>query len=163
MQGFWINSRLGVEMSSKTIAENRKARYNYFIDEDFEAGIMLLGTEVKSLRAGGANIQESYASFVNEGLFLVNAHIAEYGFGNRNNHEPSRPRKLLMHKKELAKLFAQMQRAGKTLVPLSLYFNERGKVKVKLGLASGKKKHDKRETEKSRDWGREKQRLLKNT
>jgi len=148
-------------MSGKSIAENRKARYNYFIEEDFEAGIMLVGTEVKSLRAGGANIQESYASFENEGLYLVNAHIAEYGFGNRNNHDPARPRKLLLHKKELTKLFAKIQRAGKTVVPLSLYFNERGKVKVKLGLASGKKQHDKRATEKARDWGREKSRILK--
>lgn len=147
--------------NSKTIAENRKARYNYFITDDFEAGIMLVGTEVKSLRNGGANIQESYASFENEGLYLVNAHIAEYDFGNRFNHDPSRPRKLLMHKKELAKLEAQVQRAGKTLVPLSLYFNEKGKVKVKLGLAAGKKQHDKRATSKERDWGREKQRLLK--
>jgi SsrA-binding protein len=148
-------------MADKFIAENRKARHNYFIEDDYEAGIMLLGTEVKSLRAGGANIQESYASFENDGLFLVNAHIAEYGFGNRNNHEPARPRKLLMHKRELARLFQQIQRAGKTIVPLSLYFNERGKVKVKLGLAAGKKQHDKRETEKKRDWNREKQRLLK--
>jgi len=148
-------------MTSKTIAENRKARHNYFIEEDYEAGIMLLGTEVKSLRAGGGNIQESYASFENDGLYLVNAHIAEYGFGNRNNHEPARPRQLLMHKKELVKLEALLQRAGKTLVPLSLYFNERGKVKVKLGLAAGKKKHDKRQTEKARDWNREKSRLLK--
>ncbi|MBL4667125.1 MAG: SsrA-binding protein SmpB, partial [Sneathiella sp.] len=111
---------------------------------------------------GGGNIQESYASFENDGLYLVNAHIAEYGFGNRNNHEPTRPRQLLMHKKELAKLEALLQRAGKTLVPLSLYFNERGKVKVKLGLAAGKKQHDKRQTEKDRDWGREQRRLLKN-
>ena len=148
-------------MAEKVIAENRKARHNYFIEDDYEAGIMLQGTEVKSLRAGGANIQESYASFEDEGLYLVNAHIAEYGFGNRNNHEPSRPRKLLLHKKELAKLFAQVQRAGKTIVPLSLYFNERGKAKVKLGVAAGKKQHDKRQTEKSRDWDREKRRLLK--
>jgi len=149
-------------MTSKTIAENRKARHNYFIEDDYEAGIMLVGTEVKSLRAGGGNIQESYASFENDGLYLVNAHIAEYGFGNRNNHEPTRPRQLLMHKKELAKLEALLQRAGKTLVPLSLYFNERGKVKVKLGLAAGKKQHDKRQTEKDRDWGREQRHLLKN-
>ncbi len=148
-------------MSSKTIAENRKARYNFFITDDFEAGIMLVGTEVKSLRAGGANIQESYANFENGGLYLVNAHIAEYDYGNRNNHDPARPRKLLMHKKELAKLEAQVQRAGKTIVPLSLYFNEKGKVKVKLGLAAGKKQHDKRATEKARDWGREKQRIMK--
>ena len=149
-------------MTSKTIAENRKARHNYFIENDYEAGIMLVGTEVKSLRAGGGNIQESYASFENGGLYLVNAHIAEYGFGNRNNHEPTRPRQLLMHKKELAKLEALLQRAGKTLVPLSLYFNEKGKVKVKIGLAAGKKQHDKRQSDKERVWGREKQRLLKN-
>lgn len=148
-------------MNDKTIADNRKARYNFFISDEFEAGIMLVGTEVKSLRAGGATLQESYASFENDGLFLVNAHIAEYDFGNRFNHDPARPRKLLMHRKELDKLHAQVQRAGKTIVPLSLYFNERGKVKVKLGLASGKKQHDKRATEKARDWNREKQRILK--
>lgn len=148
-------------MAGRTVAENRKARYNYFIHEEFEAGLMLLGTEVKSLRAGRANIQESYASFENEGLYLINAHIAVYGHGNRNNHEPLRPRQLLMHKKELNKIAAQLQRAGKTLVPLSMYFNDRGIAKVKMGLASGKKQHDKRATEKERDWNREKLRLLK--
>lgn len=148
-------------MTGRSVAENRKARYNYFIHEEFEAGLMLLGTEVKSLREGRANIQESYASFENDGLFLVNAHIAEYGHGNRNNHDPLRPRQLLMHKKELNKIAAQLQRAGKTLIPLSVYFNDRGIAKVKVGLASGKKQHDKRATEKERDWNREKQRLLK--
>ena len=146
----------------KTVAENRKARHDFFIDAEFEAGMMLLGTEVKSLRAGRANIQESYASFENGGLFLINAHISEYGHGNRNNHEPMRPRQLLMHRKELNKLAAQIQRKGMTLVPLSMYFNDRGIAKVKLGLAHGKKQHDKRETEKNRDWQRQKQRLLKN-
>ena len=145
----------------RTIAENRKARYNYFIHEEFEAGLMLLGTEVKSLRAGRANIQEAYASFENDGLYLVNAHIAEYGHGNRNNHEPLRHRQLLMHRKEIKKIAGQIQKAGKTLVPLSMYFNDRGIVKIKMGLASGKKQHDKRATERDRDWGREKQRLLK--
>ncbi|MCR9212448.1 MAG: SsrA-binding protein SmpB [Proteobacteria bacterium] len=149
-------------MAEKIIADNRKARYNYFIDEEFEAGMMLLGTEVKSLRAGRANIQESYATFENDGLYLVNAHISEYGHGNRNNHEPLRPRKLLMHKKEINKIAGQIQRAGKTLVPLRMYFNERGIAKVKLGLASGKKQHDKRATERDRDWNRDKQRILKN-
>lgn len=148
-------------MAGRTVAENRKARYNYFINEEFEAGMMLLGTEVKSLREGRANIQESYASFENDGLYLVNAHIAEYGHGNRNNHDPLRPRQLLLHKKELSKIAAQLQRAGKTLIPLSVYFNDRGIAKVKVGLASGKKQHDKRATEKERDWNREKLRLLK--
>ena len=146
----------------RTIAENRKARYNYFIHEEFEAGLILLGTEVKSLRAGRANIQDAYASFENDGLYLINAHISEYGHGNRNNHDPLRPRQLLMHKKELKKIAGQIQKAGKTLVPLSMYFNDRGIAKVKVGLASGKKQHDKRATERDRDWGREKQRLLKN-
>jgi SsrA-binding protein len=147
----------------RTIAENRKARYNYFIHEEFEAGLILLGTEVKSLRAGRANIQDAYASFENDGLYLINAHISEYGHGNRNNHEPLRPRQLLMHKKEIRKIAGQIQKAGKTLVPLSLYFNDRGIVKVKVGLASGKKQHDKRATERERDWNREKQRLLKSS
>lgn len=148
-------------MAEKIIADNRKARFNYFIDDQFEAGMMLLGTEVKSLRAGRANIQESYAAFEEDGLYLVNAHIAEYGHGNRNNHEPLRPRKLLMHKKELNKIAGQIQRAGKTLVPLKMYFNDRGIAKVTLGLASGKKQHDKRATQRDRDWNRDKQRLLK--
>ena len=147
----------------RRIAENRKARYNYFIHEEFEAGMILLGTEVKSLRAGRANIQDAYASFENDGLYLINAHISEYGHGNRNNHDPLRPRQLLMHKKELKKIAGQIQKAGKTLVPLSMYFNDRGIAKVKVGLASGKKQHDKRATERDRDWGREKQRLLKNS
>jgi len=148
-------------MSGKTVAQNRKARYNYFIEEELEAGLILVGTEVKALRAGRANIQESYATFENDGLYLINAHISEYGHGNRHNHEPMRPRKLLMHKKQINKIAGLIQRAGKTLVPLSLYFNDRGIAKVKLGVASGKKQHDKRATEKERDWNREKQRLLK--
>lgn len=148
-------------MAGKTVAENRKARHNYFIEEELEAGMMLLGTEVKSLRAGRANIQDAYAAFEGDDLYLINAHISEYGHGNRNNHEPLRHRKLLLHKKELSKLAASIQRKGMTVIPLSLYFNERGIAKVKLGLAHGKKKHDKRETERNRDWQRDKQRLLK--
>lgn len=148
-------------MAGRLIADNRKARFNYFIHEEFEAGLVLTGTEVKSLRAGKANIQDAYASFENDGLYLINAHISEYGHGNRFNHDPLRPRKLLMHRREINKIAGQLQKAGKTLVPLSLYFNDRGIVKVKLGLATGKKLHDKRATERDRDWGREKARLMK--
>src|SRR5690606_23764924 len=148
-------------MAGRTIAENRQARYNYFSHEEFEAGLILHGTEDNSLRGGKAHTQAAYASFENEGLYLINAHIAEYGHGNRFNHDPLRPRQLLMHKREINKIAGQIQKAGKTLVPLSLYFNDRGIVKVRLGLASGKKQHDKRATERDRDWGREKQRLMK--
>jgi SsrA-binding protein len=146
---------------ARPVAENRKARHNYFIDETLEAGIMLLGTEVKSLRSGGTNIAESYARFDDGDLVLINAHIAEYSGGNQFNHEPRRPRKLLLHKKELAKLHDAVQRRGATLVPLSIYFNERGIAKVQLGVARGKKAVDKRATEKERDWKREKARLLR--
>ncbi len=145
----------------KTVAENRKARHNYFIDETFEAGIALVGTEVKALRAGGANIAESYARFDGGELVLVNAHVAEYSAGNRFNHEPRRPRKLLMKKRELAKLFTATQRRGMTLVALAIYFNDRGIAKVKLGLARGKDTVDKRQTKKERDWQRDKARLLR--
>jgi len=145
----------------RTIALNRKARYNYFIEEDFEAGIILTGTEVKSLRAGEANITDSYAEAKIGEIFLINAYIKEYEMGNRHNHEARRPRKLLMHRKEVGKIAAAIQRKGKTLVPLAIYFNAKNKVKVKIGLASGKKDHDKRATEKERDWNREKSRLMK--
>jgi len=144
-----------------TIALNRKARYNYFIEEDFEAGIVLTGTEVKSLRAGEANITDAYAEAKMGEIFLINAYIKEYEMGNRYNHEARRPRKLLMHRREVSKIAAAIQRKGKTLVPLALYFNKKNRVKVKIGLASGKKAHDKRATEKERDWNREKGRLLK--
>ncbi len=146
---------------NNTIALNRKARYNYFIEEDFEAGIVLTGTEVKSLRAGEANITDSYAEAKMGEIFLINAYIKEYEMGNRFNHDARRPRKLLMHRREVNKIAAAIQRKGKTLVPLALYFNEKNKVKVKVGLASGKKAHDKRATEKERDWNREKSRLMK--
>lgn len=153
--------------SSKTsagrrrVAENRKARHNYFIDDEVEAGIVLAGTEVKSLRAGHANIGESYAEVRGGEMFLVNAHIPEYTHGNRFNHDARRPRKLLMHKREIDRLGAAIKQKGVTLVPLSVYFNPRGIAKVAIGLARGKKQHDKRETEKKRAWTREKQRLLK--
>ncbi len=146
---------------NRTIALNRKARYNYFIEDDFEAGIVLTGTEVKSLRAGEANITDAYAEAKMGEIFLINAYIKEYEMGNRHNHEARRPRKLLLHRREVNRIAAAIQRKGKTLVPLSLYFNDKNRVKVKLGLASGKKSHDKRATEKERDWNREKSRLLK--
>lgn len=146
---------------SKTVADNRRARYDYALDETFDAGIVLLGSEVKSLRNGRANIQDSYAEEKNGEILLVNAYIPEYAGANRFNHEPRRPRKLLLKKKEIGKLIGSLKRGGVTLVPLSLYFNERGLAKVKIALARGKKLHDKRASEKERDWNREKQRLLR--
>jgi len=145
----------------KVIADNRKARFNYEILDTFEAGIALQGTEVKSIRQGGANIRESYISPENNELFLVNCHIDEYEFGNRNNHSPRRPRKLLMKRREIDKLSQAKQRDGLTIIPLKMYFNKRGMVKLAVGLARGKKIHDKRETEKKRDWQRQKSRLMK--
>jgi len=145
----------------RNVAENRKARFNYFIDETFEAGIVLTGTEVKSLRTGKANIGDAYASAETGELYLINSYISEYEQGNRFNHEPRRPRKLLMHRRQIGKLLGQLKKGGSTLVPLRLYFNDRGIAKVELGLARGKKLHDKRETEKERDWQREKGRLMR--
>lgn len=148
--------------SGKLVAENRKARFNYAIEDTLEAGLVLTGSEVKSLRAGKANIAEAYAS--NEGgsaLYLINAHIAEYAQSGRANHEPTRRRKLLLHKRELDRLMGAIQRQGMTVVPLKLYFNSRGIAKVQLGLAKGKKLHDKRESEKKRDWDRHKGRLMR--
>jgi SsrA-binding protein len=148
--------------SGKLVAENRKARFNYAIEAKLEAGLVLTGSEVKSLRAGKANIGDAYASDEGRGeLYLINAHIAEYAQGGRNTHAPTRPRKLLLHKRELDRLMGAIQRQGMTVVPLKLYFNARGIAKVELGLAKGKKLHDKRETEKKRDWNREKGRLLR--
>ncbi|CAE7594339.1 dapA [Symbiodinium microadriaticum] len=143
------------------IAENRKARYNYTIEDTLEAGIQLHGTEVKSLRAGNANIAESYASVEDGELWLINSSIQEYSHGNIHNHNDRRRRKLLVHARELEKLAALVQRAGATIVPLKLYFNDKGRAKLLLGIAKGKKAHDKRETEKQRDWQRQKARLLR--
>ena len=143
------------------VAENRRARYDYEILETLEAGIMLTGTEVKSLRTGKAQITESYASPERGELWLINANIPEYLQANRFNHEEKRPRKLLVSKKELAKLTEGVERAGNTIVPLKLYFNDRGFAKLLIGLAKGKKSFDKRETEKNRDWNREKSRIMK--
>ena len=145
----------------RSIAQNRKASHNYFIDERLEAGIVLSGTEVKSLRQGRATISEAYAGESNGELYLFNSYIPEYEAGNRFNHEPKRPRKLLVHRRELGRLLGATQRQGMTLVPLSLYFNQRGLAKVELGVARGKKLHDKRANVKERDWQREKQRLLR--
>ncbi|MGD8326930.1 MAG: SsrA-binding protein SmpB [Sphingomonadales bacterium] len=145
----------------KILAENRKARHEYFLQDTIEAGIALTGTEVKSLRFGSANIAESYAEPKNGEIHLVNAHIPEFKQGNRHNHEPRRVRKLLLHKREIAKLSGAVQRQGMTIVPLCLYFNDRGKVKLEIALAKGKKAHDKRETIKQRDWQRQKSRLMK--
>jgi SsrA-binding protein len=145
----------------RVAAQNRKARYNYFIDETIEAGVMLTGTEVKSLREGRANIGEAYASAQGGELFLVNAHISEYSGGNRLNHEPLRPRKLLLRKREIERLVGAIQRKGVTLVPLEIYFNPRGIAKVRLGVARGKRQYDKRATTKERDWQRQKARLLR--
>lgn len=145
----------------KVAAENRKARYEYAISDTFEAGIALSGTEVKSLRGGKATIGESYAGEKNGEIWLVNAYIPEYLQANQFNHETKRPRKLLLHRREVDKLVAAIQREGMTLVPLKIYFNEKGRAKVELALAKGKKLHDKRESEKQRDWTRERARLMR--
>jgi len=149
------------ETASKTVAENRRARYDFHLDEIFDAGIVLVGSEVKSLRGGRASIQDAFAAEQNGEIYLINAHIPEYAGANRFNHEPRRPRKLLLHRKEIGKLIGSLKRGGVTLVALTLYFNERGRAKAKIALARGKKLHDKRETEKTRDWQREKQRLIR--
>ena len=145
----------------KIVAENRKARFNYEIVEVMEAGIALAGSEVKSLRSGKATIAESYASAEGGEIWLINANIPEYLEANRFNHEPKRPRKLLLRKRQMAKLIIAVEREGMTMVPLQVYFNARGKAKVALALAKGKKLHDKRDTERRRDWSREKGRLLR--
>lgn len=145
----------------RMIADNRKARYNYFIDEVFEAGLVLTGTEVKSLRDGAANIAESYASEEEGELYLINSNIPVYAKGNRYNHEPKRARKLLLRNREIGKLLGAVQRKGMTIVPLKLYFNEGGRVKIELGMARGKKMHDKRQTDKDRSWQRDKARLMR--
>ena len=145
----------------KIVAENRRARFDYFIEDKFEAGIELTGTEVKSLRSGEGSIAESYATLEGDEVWLINSHIPEYSHGNRLNHQPRRQRKLLLRAREIAKLHGAVTRQGLTLVPLSIYFNGRGRAKIELALARGKKMHDKRETIKDRDWKREQQRLLR--
>ena len=145
----------------RTVAHNRKARFNYEIGETFEVGIALTGTEVKSLRQGKATIAESYADSRGGEIWLVNANIPEYLQGGRFNHAPKRPRKLLLHRRQINKLIGAVEREGMTLIPLKLYFNEKGRAKLELALARGKKLHDKRETEKKRSWERERGRLMR--
>jgi SsrA-binding protein len=145
----------------KLIAENRRARYDYAIEDDIECGIVLMGSEVKSLRTGQSNIAESYASVENGELWLTNAHIARYEPAKTFGHEERRRRKLLVRNKELARLWSATQREGMTIVPLVMYFNDKGRVKLKIALGKGKKLHDKRATEAARDWNRQKQRLLR--
>jgi SsrA-binding protein len=142
-------------------AVNRRARFNYEIGQTFEAGIQLTGTEIKSLREGKSNIADSFAGDKDGELYLYNAYIPEYLQANRFNHQPTRPRKLLLHKREINRLMGAVQRDGMTIVPLKIYFNDRGRAKVEIALARGKKLHDKRETSKQRDWNREKGRLLR--
>ena len=149
------------ERPHKIVADNRRARFNYEIGETFEAGIALTGTEVKSLRQGRATIAESYADTRDGELWLVNANIPEYVQASRFNHAPKRPRKLLLHRRQIEKLAGGVERDGMTIVPLKVYFNDKGRAKVEVALARGKKLHDKRETDKKRSWEREKGRLMR--
>jgi SsrA-binding protein len=145
----------------KVVADNRRARFNYEIGETFEAGIALTGTEVKALRGGKATIAESYADSRGGELWLINANIPEYLQGGRFNHAPKRPRRLLLHKRQIDKLSGAVDREGMTIVPLKLYFNEKGRAKLEIAVARGKKLHDKRETDRKRSWDRERARLLR--
>ncbi|MFN0194894.1 MAG: SsrA-binding protein SmpB [Aestuariivirga sp.] len=149
------------EQGVKVVADNRRARHEYEILQTFEAGLVLTGSEVKSLREGRTNLAEAYATMKRGELFLLNSNIPEYREANRFNHDPKRPRKLLLHKREIEKLANGVQREGLTIVPLKIFFNPRGRAKVDLALAKGRKMHDKREAIKARDWGREKARLMK--
>lgn len=152
---------MAAEKPKRNIAENRRARFDYFIEDRIEAGLALTGTEVKSLRAGKANIAESYAGVEGREIMLVNADIPPYGHANRFNHEPRRPRKLLLHRRQIDRLIGAVQREGRTLIPLRLYFNDKGIAKLELALATGKKTHDKREATAERDWQRDKARLMR--
>jgi len=156
-----MNQVRKADPNNKTVSENRKARFSYEILDTIETGLVLTGTEVKSLRQGQANIQDSYASVEGGEIWLINSYLPEYLQANRFNHEPRRRRKLLLNKREMAKLSQSVDREGMTLVPLKIYFNDQGRAKLLLAVGRGKKLHDKRETEKQRDWSREKGRLLK--
>lgn len=149
------------EARRKVVADNRRARFDYEILETYEAGLELAGTEVKSLRESRASLADSYAAMQGRELYLLNAHIPEYGLGNRFNHEPRRPRRLLLHRRQIDKLAGGVQREGLTIVPLRIYFNDRGRAKAEVALARGKRLHDKRETQKERTWQREKARLMR--
>lgn len=151
-------SKLG---PGRIVADNRKARFNFEFVETFEAGLQLTGTEVKSLREGKAQIAESYASAEGDEIFLINSYVPEYLQGNRFNHEAKRPRRLLLHRRQINRLIGATQREGMTIVPTKIYFNDRGMAKLEIALAKGKKTHDKRQTEKDRDWQRDKARLLR--
>ncbi|MBZ6378540.1 SsrA-binding protein [Pacificimonas flava] len=145
----------------RLVAENRKARHEYSLEDVFEAGLVLQGTEVKSLREGKSTIAESYAEIRGNEAWLVNANIPEYAFGNRQNHDPKRPRKLLLHRRQIDKLAGAVQREGMTIVPLKLYFDDGGRAKIEIALAKGKQLHDKRQAAKDRDWKRQQARLLR--
>lgn len=145
----------------KLVAENRRARFDYFLEESVEAGLVLTGSEVKSLRLGRANIAESYASVEGGEMVLINAYIPEYPGANRFNHEPRRGRKLLLHRRQIAKLTQAIQREGRTIVPVKLFFDEKGRAKLEIALAKGKKLHDKRATEADKDWKRDQARLMR--
>jgi SsrA-binding protein len=145
----------------KTVAENRRARFDYAIETVYEAGIALTGTEVKALRFGEGTIAESYAEVKDNQVWLINSNIPEFSHGNRNNHEPKRPRKLLLHEREINKMHGAVMRQGMTLVPLSIYFNGRGRAKVELAIAKGRKAHDKREHIKEQEWKRDAARIMK--
>ena len=148
------------DLDRTVVAQNRKARHNYFIEETFEAGLALTGTEVKSLRGGRSSIAESYVTEAGGEAWLLNADIPEYASGNRFNHERKRPRKLLLHKRQINVLIGAINRAGRTVVPLQVYFNERGRAKIEIALVTGKQAHDKRQAIKERDWKRQRARLL---
>jgi SsrA-binding protein len=149
------------ERRFRAVAENRKARFNFEIGETYEAGIVLTGSEVKSLRAGKATIAESYADAKDGEIWLINANIPEYLQAHRYNHTPKRPRKLLLHQRQINKLAGAVEREGMTIVPLKIYFNEKGRAKIEVALAKGKKLHDKRETEKARSWQRDRSRIMR--
>ena len=146
---------------NQTVADNRRARFDYFLEDKIEAGIALTGTEVKALRLGLCSLNESYAQEKDGDIWLINAHIAEYVLAGGQQHAPKRPRRLLLHKKQVNRLIGAVTREGYTIVPTRLYFNSRGLAKVEIALAKGKKNYDKRETTKQRDWNRDKQRLLR--
>lgn len=149
-------------LKNKIVASNRKAKFDYYLEDSLEVGIILEGSEVKSLREGKANIADAYASIDNGELFLLNLYIPEYGLANKFNHQTRKPRKLLLHKKELKKFIGKLKKPGLTLVALSIYFNKYNKAKVEIALGKGKKEYDKRATEKDRQWQRDKARILRN-
>jgi SsrA-binding protein len=156
-----VRPKGNVGIKVKTVAMNRRARFEFFIEDVFEAGIALAGTEVKALRQGEGSIAEAYAEVKDGQIWLVNANIPEFSHGNRFNHEPKRPRKLLLHERQIDKMGSAVARQGMTLVPLSIYFNDKGRAKVELAIGKGKKLHDKRETEKDRDWKRDAARIMR--